>query len=145
MAKPTRASVTEEPCKCGVLELAAKDPRSHIVFDSEVNEYHFRYPHPIKGNPSAMGSMVIYHCFFCGGAAPASKRTGAVEPARPAASFAEVIVGQPGSVIEGMPGGLRETTAAAGRAEQTRVELFALLGEQEESAEDFGWRLPSGL
>lgn len=74
--KPTFASVTEDPCKCGYLERAADDPNSPFVFDPELNEYNFEYPSPCGdgGCEGAKASLVIYHCPFCGGAAPASKR-----------------------------------------------------------------------
>ena len=65
MAKPTHASVTEEPCTCGYLQNAADDPSNPIVFDTQTAEYQFSYD-------GAM--LVIYHCPFCGGAAPKSKR-----------------------------------------------------------------------
>ena len=65
MAKRTHASVTEEPCKCGYLQNAADDPSNPIVFDAPTSEYQFSYD-------GAM--LVIYHCPFCGGAAPESKR-----------------------------------------------------------------------
>lgn len=65
MAKRTYASVTEEPCTCGYLQNAADDPDNPIVFDARTAEYQFSY----------VGAMlVIYHCPFCGGAAPESKR-----------------------------------------------------------------------
>ena len=65
MAKPTYASVTELPCTCGYLQNAADDPSNPIVFDSQTAEYQFSYD-------GAM--LVIYHCPFCGGAAPEAKR-----------------------------------------------------------------------
>jgi hypothetical protein len=66
MAKPTHASVTEEPCTCDYLQNAADDPGNPIVFDAQTAEYQFSY------DDGAM--LVIYHCPFCGGAAPESKR-----------------------------------------------------------------------
>jgi hypothetical protein len=76
MAKPTHASVTEEPCICRYLEQAADDPRSPIVYDAELNEYNFEYPSPCGDGTCEVGkaSLRIYHCPFCGGAAPKSKR-----------------------------------------------------------------------
>jgi len=65
MAKPTHASVTEEPCTCGYLQNAADDPSNPITFDAHTAEYQFL---------SAGAMLVIYHCPFCGGAAPESKR-----------------------------------------------------------------------
>src|SRR5687768_4501390 len=76
MSKPTFESVTEEPCACGFLEHQADDPASPIVFDPALNEYHFEYPSPCAGPdcPADKAKLMIYHCPFCGGAAPASKR-----------------------------------------------------------------------
>ncbi len=66
MEKPNSFSVTGEPCRCRTLETQSKRPRSAISFDKEVNEY---------GILSPDGStMVVYHCPFCGGAAPKSIR-----------------------------------------------------------------------
>ena len=41
-----------------------------------MNEYHFEYPSPCAGGDcdAAKAQMMIYHCPFCGGAAPPSKR-----------------------------------------------------------------------
>jgi hypothetical protein len=76
MGKPTHASVTEELCICHYLEHAADDPRSPIVYDSKLNEYNFEYPNPCgDGACDASKALLrIYHCPFCGGAAPESKR-----------------------------------------------------------------------
>ncbi len=76
MSKPTFASVTKQRCTCGFLEEQANDPASPIVFDPRLNEYHFEYPSPCaSGNcQAAKAQMMIYHCPFCGGAAPPSKR-----------------------------------------------------------------------
>jgi hypothetical protein len=76
MSKPTFDSVTEQPCNCGFLEQQADDPASPIVFDARLNEYHFEYPSPCAGGDcaTAKAQMMIYHCPFCGGAAPPSKR-----------------------------------------------------------------------
>lgn len=65
MPKRTYASVTEEPCTCGYLQHAADDPDNPINFDVRSAEFQFSYG-------GAM--LVIYHCPFCGGAAPESKR-----------------------------------------------------------------------
>ncbi len=64
--KPTFASVTTKPCKCGWAQNVAAEPYNSVVFDSDTNEYQFRTP---KG-----GSLAIYHCPFCGGVMPRSKR-----------------------------------------------------------------------
>jgi hypothetical protein len=76
MEKPTFASVTEERCQCVFLERSADDPTSPIVYDPEVNEYHFEYPSPCGGDACGLAKayLMIYHCPFCGGAAPESKR-----------------------------------------------------------------------
>lgn len=66
----TFASVTDEDCKCGSLERDANDPDSPIIFDVELNEYQFEYTVGDKGK----AKMTIYHCPFCGGAAPESHR-----------------------------------------------------------------------
>ena len=72
MAKgPTFASVTDRPCRCGYLRRAADDPRLPIVFDKVTGEYHFRYR---EADAYGDSTLVIYHCPFCGGAAPRSKR-----------------------------------------------------------------------
>jgi hypothetical protein len=76
MGKPTPASVTEATCTCHYLEHAADDPANPIVFDPEMNEYHFEYPSPCAGGDceAAKAYLMIYHCPICGGAAPESKR-----------------------------------------------------------------------
>jgi hypothetical protein len=72
MAKrPTFASVTDRPCRCGYLRRAADDPVLPIVFHRRTGEYHFRYR---DGEAEDDSVLVIYHCPFCGGAAPKSKR-----------------------------------------------------------------------
>lgn len=63
----THASVTDTPCSCGYLQRVADDPSLPIEFDPLVGEYQFKF-----GEPPA--TLVIYHCPFCGGAAPKSKR-----------------------------------------------------------------------
>lgn len=76
MKKPTFASVTSKPCRCGFLERATGDPDLPIRFDASVGEYHFEFPSPCIGEtcPEAKAQLTIYHCPFCGGAAPPSKR-----------------------------------------------------------------------
>ena len=69
--RPTFASVTDAPCRCGFLRRAADDPRLPIVFDRPTGEYHFRYR---EGDAKHFATLVIYHCPFCVGAAPKSKR-----------------------------------------------------------------------
>jgi hypothetical protein len=76
MEKPTFASVTVDPCSCGFLERAADDPKLPIRFDPSVGEYNFEFPSPCVGEtcPEAKAQLRIYHCPFCGGAAPPSRR-----------------------------------------------------------------------
>jgi hypothetical protein len=66
--KPNHASVTDTACTCGYLQRESNEPKSGIVFDEVVNEYHIT----IGGKHS--GHLLIYHCPWCGGAAPQSKR-----------------------------------------------------------------------
>jgi hypothetical protein len=73
MTKPTSASVTTEPCRCGYLQRAADDPGSPVVFDSDSNEYNFRGPGSAAAEDPRFVTVRIYHCPFCGGAAPSSK------------------------------------------------------------------------
>lgn len=76
MTKRTFASLTNELCRCGYLQQQADDPRSPIVFDRKLNEYNYVYPcAPGDGDCEGSKSMLrIYHCPFCGGVAPESKR-----------------------------------------------------------------------
>ena len=53
-------------CECGALETLSKEPSIPIVFDAELNEYH------LVG--TAQQQILIYHCIFCGGQTPASRR-----------------------------------------------------------------------
>jgi hypothetical protein len=69
--RPTDASVTGKPCACGYLERAANDPDLPIKFDAVLREYNFWYQVPGDETPSV---LLIYHCPFCGGAAPKSLR-----------------------------------------------------------------------
>jgi hypothetical protein len=69
---PTFASVTDTPCKCAYLRRAADDPRQPIVFDKLTGEFHFQYR---ENDASGFSTLIIYHCPFCGGAAPKSKRS----------------------------------------------------------------------
>lgn len=64
------ASVTDVDCTCGYLQRAADDPDVPIQFEASTGEYQFTYQTEVWG-PSM---LVIYHCPFCGGAAPESKR-----------------------------------------------------------------------
>lgn len=66
----THASVTDVDCSCDYLQRAADDPDVPIQFEASTGEYQFTYQAEVWG-PSM---LVIYHCPFCGGAAPKSKR-----------------------------------------------------------------------
>jgi hypothetical protein len=70
MAKRTFASVTEAPCTCKFLEGQAAHPKLPIRFNAKFNEYY------IAGGTTEEDrvEVIIYHCPFCGGAAPESKR-----------------------------------------------------------------------
>lgn len=59
------------PCKCGFLETQANHPDSPIRFDPELKEYHFIH----RMSTSGEAMMMIYHCPFCGGRAPKSRRS----------------------------------------------------------------------
>jgi len=65
VTQPTFASVTTIPCSCSYLQNAADDRNNPIVFDASTSEYHFTFDNH---------KLTIYHCPFCGGAAPKSKR-----------------------------------------------------------------------
>jgi hypothetical protein len=67
--KPNSFSVTSMPCKCRFLERASEEPAIPIVFDARMNEYHI-----MNVGKGRRGHSNIYHCPFCGGAAPVSKR-----------------------------------------------------------------------
>lgn len=67
--KPTFASVTDIPCTCGFLTRCAKDPSSPITWDERLNEFHITYRHE-----ASTGELMVYHCPFCGGATPPSRR-----------------------------------------------------------------------
>ena len=67
--KPTFASVTDIPCTCGFLTRCAKDPTSPITWDERLNEFHITYRHG-----ESTGELMVYHCPFCGGATPPSRR-----------------------------------------------------------------------
>jgi hypothetical protein len=52
------------------LERDANRPDSPIRFDPKLNEYHFIY----RTSTGGEAEMMIYHCPFCGGRAPKSRR-----------------------------------------------------------------------
>lgn len=85
MSKPTHSSVTEKLCECRYLEDAANDPDLPIQFEETAGEFQFQYEEQrpscfqylsraIWGHSVPAAMLVIYHCPFCGGAAPKSKR-----------------------------------------------------------------------
>ena len=85
MNKRTHSSVTEQLCECRYLENAANDPESPILFDETTGEYQFQYDEQrrsrlehlsraVWGDEGHYATLIIYHCPFCGGAAPESKR-----------------------------------------------------------------------
>jgi hypothetical protein len=69
--RPTNASVTDAICECKYLQRADDDPDVPIVFDERTNEYHYIYR---ESGSDGLAILNIYHCPFCGGAAPTSKR-----------------------------------------------------------------------
>jgi len=89
MSKPTPASITEEQCACGYLQRSADNPDCPIVFDAHLNEFNFEFSRQSRPERkswlsffgrgddekrAAKSMLRIYHCPFCGGAAPESKR-----------------------------------------------------------------------
>ena len=69
MAQRTFASVTEVLCTCRFLDDSAADASSTFKFDADLKEFHLEY-----AGVNGKARMVIYHCPFCGGAAPESQR-----------------------------------------------------------------------
>jgi hypothetical protein len=65
--KPTPRSVTTVACKCGWLERAADEPVNPVSFDERMAQYQLRH--------TDGGFSRLYHCPWCGGAAPLSKRS----------------------------------------------------------------------
>ena len=57
-------------CKCRFLERQANHPDSPICFDPQLNEYHFIH----RMSTGEEAKMMIYHCPFCGGRVPKSRR-----------------------------------------------------------------------
>ena len=55
-----------EPCGCSWLERESNHPDSPIRFDPVLNEYNI-----VRGDGAVLR---VYHCPFCGGSAPKSKR-----------------------------------------------------------------------
>jgi hypothetical protein len=57
-------------CDCGGLEKISKEPEGPIVFDPEINEYNLAY----RTQSGIQMQYRVYHCLFCGGRTPASRR-----------------------------------------------------------------------
>ena len=64
--KPTFASVTTKPCACNWPRDVSREPENSVRFDESTGEYEFVTP--------SGGKLNIYHCPFCGGAMPRSRR-----------------------------------------------------------------------
>lgn len=64
--KPTFASVTTKPCACNWPRDVSREPENSVRFDESTGEYEFV--------TSSGGKLNIYHCPFCGGAMPRSRR-----------------------------------------------------------------------
>lgn len=64
--KPNFDSVTDIPCKCDYLAREAAEPNVPIEFDPEMNEYCITHK-------NGSGGLKIFHCPWCGGAAPKSR------------------------------------------------------------------------
>ena len=71
MTTGTSASVTEISCTCKYLSDGAADPNTPIRYDPYLNEYSIIY---WFGGGGEHGSMSIYHCPWCGGRTPESRR-----------------------------------------------------------------------
>lgn len=67
---PTGSSVTSAPCECRFLHNATSDSSGPFIFDAELNEFRVQR----VGSDGARREFMIYHCPFCGGAAPRSRR-----------------------------------------------------------------------
>jgi hypothetical protein len=68
----TFASITDTPCTCGYLERAVEDPNTPVVYDRTTGEYCFTWGKP--DDDDGVCTLIIFHCPFCGGTAPDSKR-----------------------------------------------------------------------
>jgi hypothetical protein len=64
--KPTFASVTTKPCTCNWPLDVSREPHNSVHFDEATGEYEFL--------TQSGGRLNIYHCPFCGGAMPRSRR-----------------------------------------------------------------------
>jgi len=68
MGRPHGQSVTDQPCVCGSLGRSAQF-NSGIEFDPELNEFNI-----VSRTDSRVVKTRIYHCPFCGGTTPESRR-----------------------------------------------------------------------
>jgi hypothetical protein len=59
-------SKTDKPCDCGWLQRMADNPDMPVQWDEATHEYSFVHE---------AAHLAIYHCPFCGGRAPESKRS----------------------------------------------------------------------
>jgi hypothetical protein len=71
MNKRSFASVTDIECTCHYLQNMADDPDWPIEYDSITAEYHFVFKDNVDGRKRW---LMIFHCPYCGGATPKSKR-----------------------------------------------------------------------
>ena len=71
MAKRTFASVTEVECGCHYLSDLTLEPGHPVKFDQRLREFSIEY----KDSMGQLGSLLLYHCPFCGGALPESRRS----------------------------------------------------------------------
>ena len=55
-------------CDCNWFQRAAADPHIPVEYDANLNEYH------LVRSGAQVGKMQMYHCPFCAGRAPASRR-----------------------------------------------------------------------
>ncbi len=116
--KPTFASVTTKPCTCNWPRDVSAEPENSVRFDELTGEYHFVTP--------TGGQLTMYHCPFCGGVMPRSKRAelfAYVSEAEVARldnltrnlQSVEEAVRVLGSLDHDMAGGLRVRSPARGR------------------------------
>ena len=54
-------------CDCRTLERLSKEPGAPVVYDPELNEYRIQ-------TADGLCKVNMYHCFFCGGRLPKSRR-----------------------------------------------------------------------
>lgn len=59
---------SSRPCRCGVPQHCASDPRCPVVFDKDANEYRL-----VAKDGTVLSCM--HFCFHCGGSLPVATRT----------------------------------------------------------------------